>query len=358
MEKSLYELLEGANDFELCNEVFLRIAKYHGEDIDASAIGKAERVVFLVWNAFGVIGNGGFRHLFEGTFKGDPYFALTAEAFQAIGCWNAAEAVQKALALFPQSRPQEDVQKRLRHFLKRIKGEPTEMDRQFWSAKPKLMKRLADYIRSHISELINLESPKTLRSPRACQPSDRSPERKPEARPPMADLPHWARVVFAARCARAVLPLFARHWPGAPAKHSRSIQLAIDLAEQSAGDGRPVDGIEKSVMHATMAGGAALTAGSEFNPKAMPPKDSFEGTIAASVAKSAEYAARAAMGDPGESLNDALEAWTWAQSAAESAGEDGITDALKADFSKLRRVADDGKWTDQTRVPSEIWSLL
>src|SRR5262245_5321203 len=109
MAKSLKQLLAEPDDFELCNGMFTRIIEYHGDDIDASAISEQERVVLLVWYASGIIGNGGFRYLFEGELQGDPHFALTAEAFRATGCKKAAEAVRKTLAMFPNSRPPTDI---------------------------------------------------------------------------------------------------------------------------------------------------------------------------------------------------------------------------------------------------------
>ena len=45
-------------------------------------------------------------------------------------------------------------------------------------------------------------------------------------------LPRWARVAFAARCARRAQPLFKKHCPDAPEKHDIAIETAISLAEQ------------------------------------------------------------------------------------------------------------------------------
>ena len=93
MAKSLKLLLAEPDNFELCNGLFTRIVEYHGDDIDASAVSEDERVVLLVWHVSGIIGNGGFRYLFEGNLKGDPHFALTAEAFRVTGCKKASTTV-------------------------------------------------------------------------------------------------------------------------------------------------------------------------------------------------------------------------------------------------------------------------
>jgi hypothetical protein len=180
MAKSLQELLANADDSELCNGVFDLIITHHGEDIDASTIGMAERVVLLAWHASGIIGNGGFRYLFEGNITGDPYFALTPDAFQAAGCKKAAEAIQKTLALFPRSRPQRDIKERLRHYLGRIKAWPTDMDMQFFAADRELRKCLADYIRSHEFAFRHLDRPKTKRAPERPAPVEKAARAKTE----------------------------------------------------------------------------------------------------------------------------------------------------------------------------------
>ena len=231
MAKPLRILLAEPDDFELCNVLFTRIVDYHGDDIDVSAIREAERVVLLVWHVSGIIGNGGFRYLFEGDLKGDPDFALTAAAFQAAGCREAAEAVRKTLAIFPDSRPPTDIEERLRYYLKRIKGWPTDLDRQFFCAQDDLKKCLADYIRSHADAFAHLDTPKVKQPEKKESKSAKEATRRKKAGPTLADLPRWARVAFAARCARHVFPLLAQHWPEIPSTRSDAVRSAIDLAE-------------------------------------------------------------------------------------------------------------------------------
>jgi hypothetical protein len=355
MAKSLKQLLAEPDDSALCDGVFTRIVKYHGDDIDASAISEAERVVLLVLHVSGIIGNGGFRYLFEGTLKGDPCFALTAEAFQAAGCEKATEAVRKTLAIFPHSRPPTDVEKRLRYYLKRIKGWPTDMDIQFFGAQDDLQKCLANYIRSHSDAFTHLYG-RTSKPPKKANPNPFEvvpPSRK--AVLPLADLPRWARVAFAARCARQVFPLFARYWPGVSSKRADGVRRAIVLAERSAAEGRAVEGLDKAVLHALMAAGAASrTECAQEEPR---PEDAWSGTIASFVAKAAEKAAEAARVDGDESLLAAIGARDYATSAADYAEEAEIAEALEKDFNKLDRSATRGKWTDRTRIPSEIWSM-
>src|SRR5262249_23507411 len=110
----LEELLATADDSKLCDRMFRLILKQYGNDIDAAELSEKECVVLLAYHAMGIIGNGGFNYLFEGNFPGDPHFALTAAAYQAIGCAAAAKAFRQALGLFPGGRPPEDINERLR----------------------------------------------------------------------------------------------------------------------------------------------------------------------------------------------------------------------------------------------------
>ena len=50
---------------------------------------------------------------------------------------------------------------------------------------------------------------------------------KPPRKNDIAILPRWARVAFAARCARRVQPLFMTGWPDAPKEHVESVERAI-----------------------------------------------------------------------------------------------------------------------------------
>jgi hypothetical protein len=64
----------------------------------------------------GIISNGGFHYLLEGDFDGDLGFRLMVEAYRAIGCSGAANALQTMLDFFPNSMPLADIEKRLEHY--------------------------------------------------------------------------------------------------------------------------------------------------------------------------------------------------------------------------------------------------
>ena len=156
MDVSLADLFSTGADFDLCNRLAVRISDVHGNDVDATALSDEERTIYLVWGALGVIGNGGFHYLFESSIKGDPYYALTRHAFEAIGCWEAAEAFGLALAAFPDSRPPASQAKRLRAYARHMPGLPSAADRAFFAAQGAIERCLANWVRSRERALMHL----------------------------------------------------------------------------------------------------------------------------------------------------------------------------------------------------------
>jgi Domain of unknown function (DUF4375) len=376
MAQTFDQLLAGTDDEALCNKAYDLIDAYYGPDLDASAIPDEERVVLLTLHTSGLIGNGGFRRLLEGNLQGDPDFALSAEAFQIIDCDKAAAAFRNTLALFPQSRPPRDIEKRLIYYLKRCKHWPTDEDNQFWDANKGLPGRLAAYIRSHADAYRHLQRPSTgrkrkeavkIKAPPKSAAKDggtksflpqwvqtvvaafKSSSRKPRSKP---FLPHWARVALAARCASRVAPQFTFRWPDAPKKHVKAIRIAIDLAERSASEGRPMPGLEEAAMNATMASGAALGAGSDFLRESPAAANAYDATLASKAARAALKAAEAALGSVEESRFSAMEAWDAAKSAA---SETDLLKEMEADSTVIYRAAQRGNWTDRTPVSKKIW---
>ena len=102
MADSLARLFDHGGDFALCDRLFVRICATRGNGADASTLPVEERTVYLAWGSLGVIGNGGFRLLFESEIQGDPDYRLTRQAFEAIGCLEAAEA---SIGGLPQRSP-------------------------------------------------------------------------------------------------------------------------------------------------------------------------------------------------------------------------------------------------------------
>ena len=156
MAESLADLFDHGDDFALCDRLFVRICEARGNGADASALPDEERTVYLVWGSLGVIGNGGFRYLFETEVRGDPDYRLTRHAFETIGCPEAAEAFSQALASFPNGRPPANQAKRLREYLKGVQSFPSAADRTFFAAEDSITKSLANWSRSRQRALMHL----------------------------------------------------------------------------------------------------------------------------------------------------------------------------------------------------------
>lgn len=156
MAEPLADLFDNGEDFALCDRLFVRICEIRGNWADASTLTDEERTVYLVWGALGMIGNGGFRYLFESSVRGDPHYALTRHAFEEVGCWEAAEAFDQALSVFPSGRPPADPAKRLREYIRRVQEFPSAPDRAFFAAQEIIPRCLAKWVRSRQRALMHL----------------------------------------------------------------------------------------------------------------------------------------------------------------------------------------------------------
>jgi hypothetical protein len=354
-------LLRGTDDAALLSAAFDLIVRHYGDDLDVSQLRPEERNVLLADHARGIIDNGGFNYLFEGSFKGDPDFTLTAEAYRAIGCAEAAEAFREVLALFPGGRVPTDIEKRLKIYRKGGGNKRHEIDSRFWDASEDIERCLASYVRSHREVFRRVESAPPARpaKQKRTRLDKKNHERGvgAEVAEVLAELLHWARVAFAARCARWVLPLFRENWPDASPERRKAVRTAIRLAEASAEEGRALDGLDEAETHAVRTAGAAMMGLYGFPDDDEPvPEDGDKAIVAANVARVAQNAARAARSEPKESAAAALEAFTFARTAA-SDGED-LLDAILDDLSRLHRAAEEGSWAHRTPVPADIWDTI
>jgi hypothetical protein len=359
MSTSFDELLAVTDDEALLSAVFKLIVRHYGDDLDVSQLRPEERNFFLAYQAPGIIGNGRFNYLFEGSFRGDPDFSLTAEAYRAIGCADAAEAFGQALALFPGGRAPTDVDKRLKIYRKGGGDKRHEIDCRFWDASDDIDRCLVSYVRSHREVFERLEKAPPAKRAKQKPVGPKREERERNVGDVLAELPHWARVAFAARCARRVLPLFSENWPNAKPERGQAVLTAIRLAEESAEAGRALDGLKEAEINAVATAGAASMGlygcpdGMEREPL---PEDGNRAIVAANVARVAQNAARTARSYSGESAEAALEAFGFARSAA-SDGEE-LLDRILDDLSRLHRAARDAGWWHRTPVPTNIWDTI
>lgn len=146
---------------DLADATFARIIKQHGDDVDPSKIPKPQQTVMLVYHAHGIIGNGGFQYLFEGDFPGDPEFLLTRQAFKTIGAEDASAAFDKAFAVFPNSTPPADIDRRLEMWQSKYNrmdsmNDESSPDRMYFSSMDGVMDRLKTYIAANEAEFASL----------------------------------------------------------------------------------------------------------------------------------------------------------------------------------------------------------
>jgi hypothetical protein len=354
---SFPKLLAGTDDSALLDAVCLLIVRHYGNGLDALQLRPEERTFFLAYQAMGLIDNGGFNYLFEGYFKGDPDFTQTAAAYRTIGCAEADAAFREAMALFPGGHVPIDKGERLKTYRKGGGDKRYQIDSRFWDAGEDIERCLVSYVRSHHEVFERLEKASPARPAKQERAGPAEAERDTTIGDVLAELPHWARVAFAARCARRVLQLFSENWPNAKPERGQTILTAIRLAEESAEEGRAFNGLKEAEIHTLTTAGAALM-GLYGGPDADEPlpEDGDTAIVASLVARVAQGAARAARSYSGESAAAALEAFGFARDAASGAEE--LQDGILDDLSRLQRAAQDAGWWHRTPVPADIWDTI
>jgi hypothetical protein len=77
------------------------------------------RTMLAVYNAQGIIDNGGMQYFFENDWAGQPSYSVFVEAYGNIGANEEASALAAAVELFPFPDPQKH-QERRREFLEQF----------------------------------------------------------------------------------------------------------------------------------------------------------------------------------------------------------------------------------------------
>jgi len=139
-------ILDTQDDFRLCDLVFCALSENR---IDVEACSELERVVRLVWDSSGLIGNGGFHRLFEGDYPGDPGFVYTVAAYQRIDARAAYEALQAAFRQFPGGVLPAEIEERLRVFESLPQETWEEIEGRYYDADIETEHCLARFIREH-----------------------------------------------------------------------------------------------------------------------------------------------------------------------------------------------------------------
>ncbi|MDB5309350.1 MAG: hypothetical protein JWO38_3552 [Gemmataceae bacterium] len=150
----------------------------------------------------------------------------------------------------------------------------------------------------------------------------------------IAKLPRWARVAFAARCARRVLPLFNHSVPNARDRHLSAVVRAVDLAEQ----------------------GASSTDSKDFTYGAVASEAFIASTaVANKVARATARAANAAASSCASVDNAAA---VVAATLAACEADSRTLPMIVRDFQAILGLARAGNWTDDTPVPPSVFGPM
>ena len=135
------------HDWYLLNELALA-CEQQAEKEGKETLTAPQQALLTIWQASGVIGNGGFRYFFECGLDAN----ITIQAYEKAECPQKAEAVRKALSFFPNSRPSENIKDRLEQ-LEQIeqsgKEEFEELSPIIWSQSFESDAHLALWVRRH-----------------------------------------------------------------------------------------------------------------------------------------------------------------------------------------------------------------
>lgn len=187
----------------------------------------------------------------------------------------------------------------------------------------------------------------------------------------LRELPRWARVAFAARCARCVQPLFRALWPKAPARHCEAIDRAVQIAEILASGGVPPPGTNAAnaaafahnaanaaafataARHAVAAAANAAdtAANAAFAARDAAKANDANADVAAKADDDAAFAAAKAAARAAEAAFAAVAANAANLRAASRRWQNTTIRAMRLDFKKLRKAAKKERWTNKTPVP-------
>jgi hypothetical protein len=202
----------------------------------------------------------------------------------------------------------------------------------------------------------------------------------------ITELPRWARVAFAARCARRVLPLCRHFWRNASSEQITVVTQAVELAERSAAKANAVldvYGVAEAAANASMRHQLSRF-DKDFNPRAAEDAanaatapDTFAGSVPlfadaiVAVSNAADTAANAAKAatDFNATATNTTYAAANAANAVENAGyaangaatanaRERAVQAIAHDFQIISAVARVEHWTHDTSVPPEFFGPL
>ena len=181
----------------------------------------------------------------------------------------------------------------------------------------------------------------------------------------LRDLPIWARVAFAARCARRVQPWFKASWPGAPNKLLKAVETAVTFAEDSARTATATDTAVDTVARA-----ASFAADRAARNSAAARKVAIVASAAARTAHASDAARAAAYFPlpilPCHAYDTARAAWE-ARAAWQARALAYFVDSktvyntdifIVRDLERLAEASHAYSWTDSTPVDPALFGPM
>ncbi|MGE3314718.1 MAG: DUF4375 domain-containing protein [Planctomycetaceae bacterium] len=159
MDPELRQFFLSPNDFKLANEIFIRVSRLtdSGDAVSQAKLPIEQRVVYHIWGAEGLIGNGGFEYW----FTSDVADCLgLADAYDTIGLPGSAKAVRKSFTIFPNSIPPDDCDERAELVVNRDENGKkilAECDHVIYDSSRAMQQKLGVYIRANIQAFATLK---------------------------------------------------------------------------------------------------------------------------------------------------------------------------------------------------------
>lgn len=158
-------------------------------------------------------------------------------------------------------------------------------------------------------------------------------------------LPRWAKLAFAARCARRVLPLFTKYWPDAPKEHVDELAYAVEIAEKNASI---AFGITDAQAETAESDEASFLYDAVQDAAIAATKDAKADSRSSHVAYTVLYAF---------TENSFTENSSRADISAAAADKSSIS-SIRSDFTRIWNASRQNKWTDDTPVPPSVFGPL
>jgi hypothetical protein len=162
-------------------------------------------------------------------------------------------------------------------------------------------------------------------------------------------LPRWARVAFAARCARRVLPVVAKLWTTGPKYQLRALDEAVNMAEHSA-TSAALDPAWPDIYGAANAAAIATRYPDETEDVAA--------SAAADAVTIAAFAVAEAAGPFGGEVYRVATYTVRSLCRVVTVGTISDLATPSRDFDRLCRLAETEKWTDDTPVPQSVFGPM